>query len=600
MPDALNMASFLSPDVPQDQLDVVRVFLYARQSKGRQDGSEVSTDAQLSAGRAVVASRNAQGGARWVITGEFVDRGRSGWDPDAIRADYDRMMTGVRDGEGDVVIVNELSRLTRKGAHDALEIDKEFKAHGVRFMSVLEPFLDTSTPIGLAIFALIAALAKQDSDLKAERLKGAKDEIAAVGGVHSSSAPFGMKTARAKIGKLVVSVLEPDDENPTHVELVERMVKMSFDGVADNAIATTFEKENVQPPGMAERRATENRLASIQRRRVRPSEKPITWRAQTVRWILNHPAIGGFAFERVQRGKSFVNVIRRDPGGKPLTTHTGIISGSRWLELQEKRNGKLNPDRKPPTDVVPTLLSGWMFLECGICDGSMGQTSGGRKRNGELADGNYMCSNPKGHGGLTVKRSEVDEYVARRVWQRLATADMEDEDDQAWVAAAAERFAFQRDLAKVADDRRETQAHLDNVRRSIKDLQDDRKAGLYRGKQELETWRATVLQYRTYEAECTERLEELATLINSATQVPSEWFSGSDPMNPESVWAKWDVYARREFLGFFLDNVRVGRGRDPETKRIIPIKDRVELTWATLPEDDEEASEASEAELASL
>ncbi len=81
-------------------------------------------------------------------------------------------MSAVRAGEVDVVVVDELSRLTRKGAHDALEIDNDFKRYGVRFVSVLEPFLDTSNAIGVAIFALIAVLAKQDSDIKAERLRG--------------------------------------------------------------------------------------------------------------------------------------------------------------------------------------------------------------------------------------------------------------------------------------------------------------------------------------------------------------------------------------------------------------------------------------------
>ncbi|MFJ3339971.1 recombinase family protein [Streptomyces diastaticus] len=595
------MAPFLAHDVPEHLLDTVRVFLYARQSKGRADGSDVSTEAQLAAGRALVASRNAQGGTRWVVVGEYVDKGRSGWDPNVIRAEFESMMDEVRAGNGDAVVVNELSRLTRKGAHDALEIDKEFKAHGVRFMSVLEPFLDTSTPIGVAIFALIAALAKQDSDLKADRLRNAKEEIAALGGVHSSSAPYGMHTVRKKVDKLVISVLEPDEENPDHVEIVERMAKMSFDGISDNAIATTLEKEGIPAPGMATRRATEKRIASITSRRLNGADKPIAWRAQTVRWILNHPAIGGFAFERVKHGRAHINVIRRDPGGKPLTPHAGILSGSQWLELQERRSGKKLTNRRPGADVEATLLSGWRFLGCKLCGGSMGQSPGSRKRNGERSDGIYMCSNPKGHGGLTIKRAELDEYVAQRVWARLRTADMEDEHDQAWVAEAAERFALQRDLAGVADERREQQAHLDNVRRSIKDLQADRKAGLYVGREELETWRSTVLQYRSYETECVKRLEELDERMNGSTRVPAEWFSGEDPTAEGSVWASWDVYARREFLSFFLDSVLVGTGRDPETRKLVPLRDRVTLSWASrVVESDDSADEATERELAAL
>ncbi|MFF7361092.1 recombinase family protein [Streptomyces sp. NPDC008125] len=591
------MTPFVSANVPDDQLDVVRVYLYARQSSGRADGSEISTEAQLAAGRALVASRSLQG-VPWVIAGEFVDVGRSGWDPNVIRADFEDMMTGIRAGEADVVVVNELSRLTRKGAHDALEIDKEFKNHGVRFMSVLEPFLDTSTPIGVAIFALIAALAKQDSDLKAERLRGAKAEIAALGGVHSSTAPFGMRAVRKKVGNIVISVLEPDEDNPAHVELVERMVTMCETGIADNKIATTFHGEGITPPGATEKRATENRLKSIAARRLDKAETPIVWRAQTVRWILNHPGIGGFAYERVKHGKSYVNVIRRDETGKPLTPHTGIISGSRWLALNELRSKKVNPARKPGADSIPSLLAGWRFLGCHICKGSMTKNASGKMRNGSPANPQYMCANPKGHGGMAVIMSTLDNYVAQRVWARLATVDMEDENDRAWVAVAAQRFALQNNLAGVADDRRETKAHLDNVTRSIKELQADRQAGLYQGRDELQTWRATMQQYRTYEADCKTRLDELDEKINSSTTVPMEWFNGEDPMSKENPWSKWDVYARREFLSFFLDSVSVSGGMNMETKKRIPIEERVHFKWAELHTEDED--EATEAELAAL
>lgn len=567
----------------EERLDTVRVAVYARQSKARPDSSEASPEAQLAAGAALADSRG------WQVVHRFKDVGRSGWDPNAVRPGFEELMAAVRVGEVDAVVVNELSRLTRKGAHDALEIDKEFKKHGVRFVSVLEPFLDTSNPIGVAIFALIAALAKQDSDIKAERLKGAKDEIKAIGGRHSSSAPYGMHAVREKIGNLVVSVLEPDEGNPEHVAIVERMLEMSWNGIADNKIATTFEDEEIPAPGNAERRATEKRIESIKKRRVSGEESPIRWRAQTVRWIINHPAIGGFASERVKRGKAYENVVARGAAGKPMAPHRGIIAGAKWLELQERRK-KRNANRKPGSEeTTPRLLSGWRFSTCGICIGSIGQT----KNNG--GQDYYMCANPKGHGGLSIKREEADSYVAGKVWARLINADMDDETDRSWVAAAALRYAGQKDLAGVQEERREVEAHLEHVQRSITELQADRKSGFYRGRDELATWRATMEQYRAYEDECKAKIAELDGKLQVTIQIPTEWLKpGEDPIGPKSLWGSWDVFERREFLDYFMTGVQVGRGRDPETKKLIPIEERITVDWRQLDTDDDEDADSEE------
>ncbi|MFD8975026.1 recombinase family protein [Streptomyces sp. NPDC059593] len=552
----------------------MRVAVYARQSKARPDSSEASPEAQLAAGQALAAGRG------WEVVHAFEDVGRSGWDPHAIRPAFEDLMSAVRAGEVDVVVVNELSRLTRKGAHDALEIDKELKKYGVRFVSVLEPFLDTSNPIGVGIFALIAALAKQDSDIKAERLRGAKDEIRAVGGRHSSSAPYGMRAVREKIGNLAVSVLEPDEDNPEHVEIVARMVEMSFAGISDNKIATTLESEDVPPPGEADRRATEKRMQSIRKRRVSDEDSPIRWRAQTVRWILSHPAVGGFASERVKRGKAYVNVIARDEGGAPLTPHRGVVAGARWLELQEKRDRRTKTDRQPGGEATPTLLSGWRFATCEICTGSLGQS----KNNG--GQDYYMCANPKGHGGLSIKRKDADDHVARCVWARLIGADPDDDEDREWLAQTALRFALRRDLSGVQQERCEAEAHLEHVRNSIAELQADRKAGLYRGREELAMWRATMTQYRTFEDQCTARLEDLDAKTTAVIRLPSEWCEPrEDALGPGSPWAAWDVFERREFLALFLAGVMVGPGRDPETRKYIAVEDRLTLDWRRPPED---------------
>ncbi|MFE6227244.1 recombinase family protein [Streptomyces sp. NPDC057854] len=585
------MSPFVSP-VGAEHLDTVRVAVYARQSKARPDSSEASPQAQVTAGRALAASRG------WEVSHTFKDVGRSGWDPDAVRPGFDDLMSAVRAGEVDVVVVSELSRLTRKGAHDALEIDEEFKKYGVRFVSVREPFLDTSHPVGIAVFALIAALAKQAGDVKAECLRGAKDEIRAVGGRHSSSAPYGMRAVRERIGSLVVSVLEPDEDNPDHVAVVERMVEMSLAGTSDNRIATTLEAEGVPAPGEAERRATEKRMESLKKRRVSKEDSPIRWRAQTVRWILSHPALGGFASERAKRGKAYVNVIARDAGGAPLTPHRGVIPGATWLELQERRSKRNKTTRQPGGEATPTLLSGWRFTTCGICTGSMGQS----RNNG--GQDSYMCANPRGHGGLSIKRKDADDYVAWRVWARLAAADVDDNEDREWLAEAALRFALQRDLSGVQEERRETAARLEHVQNSLAELRADRKAGLYRGRDESATWRVTMTRYRAFEDQCTARLEELDEQIRAATRVPPDWFAqGEDPLGAGSPWAAWDVFQRREFLALFLSGVSIGPGRDPESRTYIPVEERVTLHWRHLEtdeghEDDEETPVALRCSLA--
>lgn len=575
--DNEGMSPFVST-IESGKLDTVRVAVYARQSKARPDASEASPEAQLAAGEALAASRN------WEVTQRYADIGRSGWDPSVIRPEYEAMMAAVERGEIDVVVINELSRLTRKGAFDAMTIDQKLKKHGVRLVSVLEPFLDTSNPVGEAIFALIAALAKQDSDIKAGRISGAKDEIRAVGGRHSSAPPYGMTTERVQMGKLVVTVLAPDEE---FSPVVEQMIEWAFEGFSANAIAKKLEEQKTPSPGM---RQTETRRKSMQKRRVNGSEDAhIPWRAQTVLAILTHPSIGGFASERKPRGPkgTLYNVIARDEAGQPMSPHKGITTGARWLELQGKLNkrGAGNPDAKPSSvEKTPTLLSGWRLLSCGLCGGSMGSMGayGGNNPN-------YMCSNPVGHGGLAINREAADNEVARRVWARLRNLDLTDMEDRGWAAAAALHFAAQQDTTGVEEERRETEAHHKHVKESIKGLQADRKAGLYRGEDELAVWRETLLQYREWEDKCAAKLEELNAQRAGVVSLPTEWLADvdeeGDPLGAGSPWSMWDVFEKRRFLSHFLTQVRVGKGRNPDYS-YVPIEDRVEIEWRKAPKED--------------
>lgn len=99
------------------------------------------------------------------IAAEFVDHGVSGARDQ--RPELDRLMAGARQRAFDVVLVYRFDRFARGVRHLVTALE-EFQALGVEFVSYSES-LDTSTPMGRAMFAIVAALAALERDLIVER-----------------------------------------------------------------------------------------------------------------------------------------------------------------------------------------------------------------------------------------------------------------------------------------------------------------------------------------------------------------------------------------------------------------------------------------------
>ncbi len=97
----------------------------------------------------------------------FMDEGISG--TKSSRPALDRMMTAVNAGEISSVVVYSFSRFARSTTHllNALHI---FKAKNVSFISLTEK-IDTSTPVGIAVFSILAAISQLERDLVAERVR---------------------------------------------------------------------------------------------------------------------------------------------------------------------------------------------------------------------------------------------------------------------------------------------------------------------------------------------------------------------------------------------------------------------------------------------
>lgn len=133
-----------------------RVAIYARVSTLDQ-----STDSQILDLRRYVTDR------RWQIFREYCDNGISGTKDS--RPALNALMNDARKRKFAVVLVWRFDRFARSTKHLILALE-EFRNLGIDFVSYQEN-VDTSSPLGGAIFTIISAVAQLERDIIAERVK---------------------------------------------------------------------------------------------------------------------------------------------------------------------------------------------------------------------------------------------------------------------------------------------------------------------------------------------------------------------------------------------------------------------------------------------
>jgi DNA invertase Pin-like site-specific DNA recombinase len=143
-----------------------RVAIYARVSTGQQ-----SAEMQLRDLRRFAEQRGFQ------IEKEFVDEGFSG-SRDS-RPGLNALMEACRKRHYDAVLVWRFDRWARSTKH-LIETLMEFKSLGVEFLSYQEN-LDTGSPMGQAMFTIIAALGQLERDIIIQRVKSGLENARAKG-----------------------------------------------------------------------------------------------------------------------------------------------------------------------------------------------------------------------------------------------------------------------------------------------------------------------------------------------------------------------------------------------------------------------------------
>ena len=172
----------------------VRCAIYTRVSTDHgleQDFN--SLDAQHDAAQAYIRSQAHAGWA--LIRTRYDDGGYSGGSTD--RPALQRLLSDVKAGKIDVIVVYKVDRLTRSLA-DFAKLVELFDGHGVSFVSVTHQF-NTTTSMGRLTLNVLLSFAQFEREVTSERIR---DKIAAskrkglwVGGI----APLGYVTRDRKI-----------------------------------------------------------------------------------------------------------------------------------------------------------------------------------------------------------------------------------------------------------------------------------------------------------------------------------------------------------------------------------------------------------------
>lgn len=122
----------------------------------------------------------------WSLRKLYVDGGYSGGNTN--RPALQQMLSAIREGGVDAVVVYKLDRLSRSQKDTLTLIEDELLAHGTDFVSINENF-DTSTPFGRAMIGILSVFAQLEKDQITERFTMGRIGRSKAGYYHGGSHP---------------------------------------------------------------------------------------------------------------------------------------------------------------------------------------------------------------------------------------------------------------------------------------------------------------------------------------------------------------------------------------------------------------------------
>jgi DNA invertase Pin-like site-specific DNA recombinase len=334
-------------------------MIYTRISQDRA-GEGAGVARQETDARALAAARG------WSILDVVVDNDISAAGRKT-RPGFEQLLDAVESGSAQIVIAWALDRLTRN-RHDTLRLIETCQKKNATIALVRGSDMDMSTPAGRMTADILAAVARSEIEVKADRQARAAIQAAEQGKWLGGRRPFGY---------------EPDGMTirEHEAEAVRDAYQWLLDGVSLRQIAARWNNAGLWPP---QGKRSDGGLSR--------------WDGGTASRCLRKPR---YAALRSHKREVFQ--------GEQAATWPPLVDRETWHTAQAIMR---NPERRPARG-DQKLLTGVAL--CGVCGGPVHAGGGAPGR------GVYRCARTQGH--FSRKRQPVDDYITAIMIGRLSRPD---------------------------------------------------------------------------------------------------------------------------------------------------------------------------------
>lgn len=376
------------------------IAIYARQSVDRADSISIEQQIEL---------------CRYETRGEeyttYVDRGYSGRNTN--RPQFTQMMSDIRDGFINTVIVYKLDRISRS-ILDFSNMMEDFGRHNVQFISATEKF-DTSSPMGNAMLNICIVFAQLERETIQKRVADAYYSRSRKSFYMGGPVPYGFRKVPAVIDGVHTSMYEPVTEEAKAVELIYGMYSQPDTSYGD--IMKKLSELGIKKRGGSWARARIREML-INPIYVRADIAVYEFMAENGAEMENPPADfigenGCYSYKSRDVKKAAVAELSGER--IVLAPHKGIVDSGVWLRCREKCMSR--------KQVIPSqkAKNSWLCgkVKCGECGYALiaKEFRGGRDRY-------LMCSgrlNSRTCGGAgTLHTNEVEKLVYGEMKNKLA------------------------------------------------------------------------------------------------------------------------------------------------------------------------------------